>query len=270
MEILFKAVCTKNTIFIKNIIDTISQVLTSEILEGGETNFLKQMMMRIDENGVEFYSDYKRRVSTVIKVNKDFFSEFIFNDVGALSIGISLDILKSCFKYINRNDEVKISIKKEELALFPNTIDFTINNNKGFNIKINIIQNMMDDENEKFIAMVDLASNRTSNIYKELGGSKKPVKLILSKESLKLSTNMIDIAESWLSIPLSNPSEEEIERVTRIENFKITSKLSVFNDKCKLLIDPETLNLKFKSDIINIKTSKNKSLGEVTISIVIS
>lgn len=107
------------------------------------------------------------------KIYKNFFYKNIYKDdeesdnkdddesYNDLCIGISLDVLKSCLKYALRKDSISISIKTCEGSIFPNKINFKLNNNKSFDIKFNIAQNINSDTNHKMNLLTIIPSEKS-------------------------------------------------------------------------------------------------------------
>lgn len=299
MSLVFKAICSKNTFILKTLIEMMSQISSVESVEGNN-NSIKQLSLKVTKHHIELYSDTKKVVTASATLEKIFFSEYYFNDESALCIGISLDLLKSCFKNINRNDVLSISILKEEYNEFPSIISFTFNENKGFDVKFNLVQNIENNNYDDYFEILSLESHRFANLYKEVGGIKKRVKLLLTEDKLQLTSSMIDIATNWVFFnrsdantrctnPRSGSDETPVHSVhgssetnasdtrssikfpeafLRSEYFKITSKISTLDHSLKFNLNSDT-NILLTSNILNLRESK-QVLGYMYINILTS
>lgn len=270
---IFKCTCKNNTALFKYLIDIVSQVSSVESIDTNKKS-IRQVYFKISSSCLEICSDQSKIVYACIKIDKKFFQEYNFCcdgsednednediDENVLCIGISLDIIKSCFKYVHRTDVMEILIEKDEYSNFPDNIKFVMNKTKGFNIKLNIVQNIDSGGFEHFVPLVEIPSSRFSNIYKEVGGVKKQVKVAIDKGLLKMSSNMVDIAENWVMFETQS-AEAQGEFIVKSGHFKIVSKLSVFDKKVKLSFhEPDIL---LQTNIVNAKGSDGV-LGEIKV-----
>lgn len=262
-EIIFKALCKETSVVLKTLIEMLSQISAVENIES-TSKTIKQLFLKISKEGLEIFSDSMKVVTSVININKTFFLEYEFNDDESLCIGISLDILKSSFKNIHKNDIISIIIEKYQYNNFPDKIIFTVNNIKGFSMKFNTIQNICNDTNFiNYHNILDVSSQRLSNLYKEIGGIKKKVFLnFKNKELLRLQSSNIDISENWVDFNLKTESDiikNLPEIILKSEYFKIISKLSTFSDII-------SINVNLKGNLL-FKTNIKNNTGDVSIKI---
>lgn len=261
-EVIFSALCENQSInYLKTLVEMFSQVSSVEN-KVGVKNSIKQICLKISKERFEIFSDTTKVVTSCAILNKDFFSDYDYRDSEVLCIGMSMDIFKSCFKYVRKNDSIRISIKKDSYDNFPNTIEFTLNKTKGFSIKFTIIQNIDNSFKNDLKLVTFIPSLQMNNLFKELGGIKKNVKIELTPKQIKLSSTMIDIAENWVILPVET-TEFNKEMFIRSEYFKISSKISSFNKKIKMKMN-EGEDITFATDII----LGGKYLGEIYINIV--
>lgn len=264
-EIIFKALCKETSVVLKTLIEMLSQISSVENKNlDNTTKSIKQLYLKITKDGLEMFSDSMKVVTSIIKIYKNFFLEYDYKDEESLCIGISLDILKSSFKNIHKNDIISININKDKYNNFPDKIIFTINNIKGFSIKFNTIQNICNDINNSYTSLIEVSSQRLSNLYKEIGGIKKKVFLNFENPGiLRLQSSTVNISENWVDFKLTNNKEEYInslpEIILKSEYFKIVSKMTTFSDIISLSTN-EKGNIIFKSLIKN-------NLGKVSIKI---
>ncbi|CCA61382.1 hypothetical protein AV955_gp025 [Diadromus pulchellus ascovirus 4a] len=264
IEIL-SSVCNVNTCFLKTLIDIMSQASSSDTLNPTPA-IIKQVVFKFSKEGIEVTSDHNRRVFASASIFNTFFCEYEYKEDFPICIGISLEILKSCFKHVHKQDTVKMTISKEEFATFPNVIDFIINENKGFSIKFNIVQNIECDEQTSFEKIVSVSSTRVSNIFKELGNIRQNVSMSLATDQIKLSSNIINLAESWVSFPI--PRRTKTNQIdTKSEYFKFLSKMAVFDERCDIFMETDTMNVVFETNIKNYRESKTKIFGRIRIGI---
>lgn len=218
----------------------------------------------ISKEEFKIYSDSVRLVNASAVLDKKFFYEYEYNDDEPMCIGISLDILKTCFKHVHRNDDFTMSIKKDPLSVFPDTVDFSLNNTKGFSIKFNTVQNIESENGDGAVHILDIPSNRFSVLYKEIGGIKKKVCVEVNKNLVKFSSNMVDIAVNWVTFEKSTefvPANSVV--YTKSEYFKMISKLSVLNSSVKFLVT-ENGEFSFKVKLEN----KNEEIGNVVVTVI--
>lgn len=261
-EIIFYALCENlSSNYLKTLIEMFSQVSSVENKDGVK-NSIKQICLKISKERFEIFSDTTKVVTSFAILTKDFFSEYDYKDSDVLCIGLSMDIFKSCFKYVRKNDSIIISIKKDSYDNFPNIIHFTLNKNKGFSIKFTIIQNIDNSFQNDLKLVTFIPSPQMNNLFKELGGSKKNVKIELTSKQIKLSSTMIDIAENWVILPVET-NEFNKEMFIRSEYLKISSKISSFNKRIKMMINDEE-DITFSTEI----SLGCKNLGEIYINIV--
>lgn len=267
-KLIFKATCSKNTFIFKTLIEMMSQISSVENKDK-KINTIKQLSMKISSDNIELYSDSKKVVTGFAILEHKFFSDYFFSYDCQLCIGISLDLLKSCFKNVNRNDVLIMKIYKEEYNVFPNLISFSFNETKGFDIKFNLIQNMDNNSYENYHEILTIESMRYANLYKEVGGVKKLVELSLSDETLKLTSSMIDIAKNWVIFKRSenknNLKFTVPECSLKSEYLKITSKISTLDNNLKLSLDDQA-NILLSTHILNLRESK-QILGNMFINI---
>lgn len=266
--LIFKAMCSKNTFIFKTLIEMMSQISSVENKDK-KINTIKQLSMKISNDNIELYSDSKKLVTGFAVLEKKFFSDYFFSYDYQLCIGISLDLLKSCFKNVNRNDVLAMKIYKEEYNVFPNIISFSFNETKGFDIKFNLVQNMDNNSYENYREILTIESMRYANLYKEVGGVKKLVELSLSDETLKLTSSMIDIAKNWVIFKRAEDKKnlkfEITECSLKSEYLKITSKISTLDNYLKFSLD-EKANILLTTNILNLRESK-QNLGNMFINI---
>lgn len=262
MDEIFSATCTDNTILFKTIIELLSNISSVNFRDGIKKSTIKQLSLKITKEGIEINSDNLKSVFASTFLNKHFFSSFEYDDE-PICIGISVDILKSCFKYVHRTDILKITINKDEYSTFPSTICFSLNDMKGFTVKFHIVQNFDNEHKTNTKTMISLPSSRFSNLYREIGGIKKMVKIYTKDDHLYMSSTMVDIAENWVCFKLLDPSVKcNIE--IKSEYFKIISKLSMFNSMINFNIED---NIVLSSEIKNPKSEE--ILGSITINLFI-
>lgn len=262
-ENILTAECKGNTIMLKTLIDMNSHISSAKNKDNDNVKRIKQIFLKIDSKGIEMFSDMMKIMTAFVNLDKTFFTQYTYNDEEPLCIGISLDILKTCFKNIHRNDNLKFTISKSEYSIFPNTICFVVNDTKGFSIKFNIVQAMDNINYDDYKKLVNIPSNRFSNLYREIGGVKKQVKITQDDNFLKLSSTMIDIAENWVKFPMQDVSTEDFEEITiKSEYFKIISKIAIF-DKNVVFAVNKSKHLLFKT---NIKTANN-IIGSIFINV---
>lgn len=238
MENIFCAKSKKTTSFFKSIVDIVSQISMIESVGQKKIKTIKQVCFMISNDEFKIYSDSVRLVNASATLTKNFFYEYEYNDEEPMCIGISLDILKTCFKHVHRNDDFTMSIKKDPYSVFPDTVDFSLNNTKGFSIKFNTVQNIESETGDGAMHIVDIPSNRFSVLYKEIGGIKKKVRVEVDKKFVKFSSNMVDIAVNWVVFDKSTDFVPKASVVyTKSEYFKMISKLSVLDSKIRFLVN---------------------------------
>lgn len=261
-ENVFLGKCKKYTVILKTLIEMMSQISPSDLITD-DVKSIKQICLNISEKSIQFYSDSKKPVvSTFALIQKEMFDIYEFKEETSLCIGISLDILKTCFKYVRRNDELKIILIKSEYNTFPDKIKFTLNDTKGFIIKCNPVQNIDLDDFDDYTHLVKIQTSKFSNLYKEIGGVKKKVNIAVKNNSLVMSSNMVDIAEKWINFPLDKELIINQTTIVRSEHFKVASKISTFDNCVNLCMD--------KNGNILLKTNIRKNeltLGHVNVCI---
>lgn len=264
-EIIFRALCKETSVVLKTLIEMLSQISSVENKNlDSASKSIKQLYLKITKDGLEMFSDSMKVVTSIIKISTNFFLEYNYEDEDSLCIGISLDILKSSFKNIHKNDIISITIDKDKYNNFPDKIIFTVNNIKGFSIKFNTIQNICNETNNSYKSLIEVSSQRLSNLYKEIGGIKKKVFLNFQNSGiLRLQSSTVDICENWVDFKLTTNEEDYINSLPDIilksEYFKIISKMTTFSEIISLNIN-EKGNIIFKSIIKN-------NLGQVSIKI---
>lgn len=149
-------------------------------------------------------------------------------------------------------------------------INFKLNNNKGFDIKFNIVQNVdLDTDDTNIKLLTSIPSRRLSNLYKEICCVKKSIRMKTENGILKFSTTLIDVAETWTSFDLDKDFNQKIDITVKSEFFKLLSKLSIFNNDTELLFDSVNKTVIVRNTIIP-KTLLKRSifpLGYVEIKI---
>lgn len=270
-ETIFEAECDKSTFFLKTIIELVSNLSYTDNISITNEKEIKQICMKISKDRIEIFTDSMKVVSSKFLIYKNFFNTYkYFEEDSELCIGISLDIIKSCFKYVHKNNKLHIKIEKDVYDNFPNIISFTLDNIKGFDIKFNIIQNIDNSFDCKdYINLTNIPSDRLTNLHKEIGGSKKQVNYILNKDKLKLSSTMLNISENWVEFLLSY-EKQKYDHInfptTKAEYFKNITKLSAFNDSINISINQRG-DLFMKTSILESKYNKNE-LGIIYLFIV--
>lgn len=252
---------TKNTVLFKTIIELISSISSTE---QGNKKQVKQLCMKISKDGFEIFTDSQKIISSNIILNTNYFDKYFYSDEDEiLCIGISLDIIKSSFKYIHRTDTLCIAIKKDENIMFPNTIFFTLNNSKGFSIKFNVVQNIEQNSHENYVQAIEIPAKRLSNLYREMGGIKKRVFIESKNGQLLMFSTTVDISENWVSFPLIDNKQQQnnISDISiKSEYFKIVSKMSLLDTNVKMYID-NNKNILLVTNVLALKTS-DVILGE--------
>lgn len=263
-SLIFKASCENNTIILKTLIEMMSQISCVDNLEESKKE-IKQISLKIEKDHLELFSDTNKVVTSSAIILKNFFKEFNFEEEMPLCIGISFDVLKNSFKNISRNDNFVIEIKREEYTNFPSKIEFTFNNTKGFILKFNLVQNIETSSYEDYHPILTMESSKYCNLYKEIGGSKKIVNFAVEGSKIRFTSSMVDIAENWVEFNINNAQNICTESTLKSEHFKITSKISQFDNYMTLLIDNKA-NILLKSNIVNLKESR-RILGNICINI---
>nr|UOX61094.1 MAG: hypothetical protein DiTV3a_F16ORF1 [Diabrotica toursvirus 3a] len=252
---------TPNIIIFKTLIDLISQISSVDYIEESTTKNVKRIFLKITKNSMEFFSEQKKVVVCNAIFTTDNFTTFEFKDEEPLCIGISLNILKNSFKNINRNDILNIAIPKKENLNFPDTIFFTVNNIKGFNIKFTIMQNMINNNYSSFTKIIEMPSKRLNNLCKEIGGTKKDVLVKSTDNNIRFSSELFDIATIWVEFPFYQHTDINVNTVMKSEYFRITSKISTVSN----VVD---FSLNDNGDIlmsVMIVNSKNCNIGNIEI-----
>lgn len=263
MEVIFYAKCQRNTYFFKNLIEILSQ--NSPLIESADKKSIKQACFKLTQEGLELYSDTKRYVTVSSIMLKSSFEEYNYKDTEPLCIGISMDILKNCFKYVHRNDEITMKISTGYYDNFPTTIDFLQNENKGFSIKFNIVQNFSYNNFDTYSHVLKLPSPTFTNLYKELGGIKKKVEIFAETNQsgdkiIKFSTNLVDIAVNWIVFPTTSNFEIPCRSSVKSEFLKIASKIGNFSDYVDVFINKD-------GDIL-VQSKMVDNMGSVSINII--
>lgn len=266
MTYIFNAECKKTTMFVKTLIELMSNISIVENIQD-DNKYVKQLYLKITKEGMELFSNTQKIITSCAILNQEFFSEYSYKDE-PLCVGISLDILKTCFKNIRKSDVLKMSIMDDEYKNFPDTISFVFNDTKGFSVKFNIVQNIDNIyfENYKYIA--DIPSNRLTNLHKEIGGIKKNVKISIQNNRLTMTSTMVDIAENWVSFPTRDVISDKLEMNMKSEYFKTVSKISYFNTFVNFQVN-NTNDILLKSDIVNAKLNRDV-LGFIFVNISLS
>lgn len=264
MEIIFFAKSKYASAILKTLVEIISQVssttdacLNSDSSTDNTVKHMKQACIKISKENIQIYSENTKNVFIRAVINKETFEEYNYSGQ-PLTIGISMDILKTCFKNIHKLDELKIRIEKDSYSSFPNIISFILNDTKGFCIKFNIAQNIMMSDYTEYKDIINIPSSKFSNLYKEIGGVKKKVVLTLKDGYLKLATNIVDIATNWVNISTQSKFIPEKETLVKSECFKTAARISTLDSCVKLLINLKG-DLLFKSNIVR----DNKIVGTV-------
>lgn len=257
---IFTAKCQGSVSILKTFIDIMHHVAISN---SNINKLVKQIYIKISDSGLYISSCNTDTIKSNIFLSKTFFSEYLFNEERDLCIGISLDIIKTCFKNVTKNDSMIITIQKEEFNNFPSKINVILNKIKGFSIKFNILQNIALENYDNFVDIADIPVKSIPNIFRELGGSKKIVEMSSSEEDggiIKLQTSLVDIAENWITFPLKGKIYFP-PLYLKCENFKLITKLSLLDNNVIIGYYQENNCLIFKS---KIKT-KNGEFGDVNI-----
>lgn len=255
MTYIFNAECKKTTMFVKTLIELMSNISIVENIQD-DNKYVKQLYMKITKEGLEFFSNTQKIITCFVILNQEFFSEYSYKDEEPLCIGISLDILKTCFKNIRKFDVLKMSIMDDEYKNFPDTMSFIFNNTKGFSVKFNIVQNIDNIYFENYKDIAEIPSNRITNLHKEIGGKKKNVKISIQNKLLTMTSTMVDIAENWVSFPTKSVISDKLEMTIKSEYFKTVSKISYFNTLVNFLVN-NTNDILLKSDIVNVKVNRD-------------
>jgi hypothetical protein len=225
-DIIFLATCKNSVTIIKTFVDIMYNISS---MDSSGQKLVKQIYIKITNDGLYFSSCNTENIKGNIFLSKDFFEKYELNQEGELCIGISLDIIKTCFKNILKNDSMEIMIKTEEFNNFPDRINVVLNQVKGFSIKFNIIQNTLFEKYDGFIEICEINVKSIPNIFRELGGSKKIVEVSTEDNKLKLQSSLVDIAESWITFPLKNQVELP-KLLLRCEIFKLITKLGLLDE----------------------------------------
>lgn len=242
---IFNAVCKNNCIFLKTLIEITSQISS---VDERVKKTIKQLFLKIGKEDIELFSDSSKIVTSMFLIKKKFFQSYSYEDDEPLCIGISLDILKKNFKNIHRSDTIKIIINQEEYNNFPTTIYFILNENKGFSIKFNIVQNIETNVYPDYNQIIKLPSYRLVNLCREIGGIKKNVKLMFKNGVLRMSSSTVDIAENWVEFKMLEDNSDLKDLTLKSEYFKIISKISTFSENISCLINSKG-DLLFKTNI---------------------
>ncbi len=182
-----------------------------------------------------------------------------------------MDIIKDALKNVKKSEGVALCIRKKTFQTMPNEMSFSIssmdNNNasRGFVVKFNIVQNININAMLDGQELIEMRSNQFLGLCKDMGGSKKQIKVIVHNDSVVFSCNMVDIATKWLSFPI----EEEVFQSSiheklyflnhfKSEHIKTITKLATFDDTIKMSCGDDSIV--FKSYITRCTPTKARHL----------
>lgn len=260
-ERIFTAECEKSVIIIKTFIELMYHITT---MDSSTTKVIKQIYFKITQDGLEIFSCNTEKIQGYFKLRKSFFNNYKLYQEEDLCIGISLDIIKTCFKNIARNDVMLMYIEKEEFVNFPNRINVVLNSVKGFSVKFNILQNILPESYDNFKDLCIISQKKNHNIFRELGGGKKIVHIETCNGKIKLKSSLVDIAENWIMFDLIEKDFEMKNFSLKCEYFKLITKLGVFNNNNIIIsYDKDNNILMFKSKIF----VKEEEFGDTFITI---
>jgi hypothetical protein len=135
-------------------------------------------------------------------------------------------------------------------------------------VKFNIVQNISINAMLDGQELVEMKSNQFLGLCKDMGGSKKQIKVIVNNNAVVFSCNMVDIATKWLSFPIESSYDSEINgdycdklcflNHFKSEHIKTITKLATFDDSIRMSCVEDSIV--FKSYITRCTPTKARHL----------
>jgi hypothetical protein len=280
-EVIFEAYLGGSANVFKNLIELLSQVAPIKKSDNSNKS-IKQAFFKINKNGIYINIDHQSDILINIALDAERFGSYKYNfALPELNVGITLDIIKDAFKNVKKSEGVALCIRKKTGQMMPHEISFSIssvdhNASRGFVVKFNIVQNISINAMVDGTELVEMKSNQFLGLCKDMGGSKKQIKVIVNNNVVLFSCNMVDIAVKWLKFPIngyddSNESllargeeEDNIENPCFLEHFKsehikTITKLATFDDTIKMSCVEDSII--FKSYITRCTPTKARHLS---------
>lgn len=114
--------------------------------------------------------------------------------------------------------------------------------------------------------LIEIKNNQFLGLCKDMGGSKKQIKVIVNNHAVVFSCNMVDIATKWLKFPIEYETDVKTTEENKLyfinhfksEHLKTITKLATFDDTIKMsCIDDFII---FKSYITKSIPTKSRHL----------
>lgn len=279
-EIIFEAYLGGSANVFKNLIELLSQVAPIKKSDNSNKS-IKQAFFKITKSGIYINIDHQSDILINIALDSERFGSYKYNfSLPELNVGITLDIIKDAFKNVKKSEGVALCIRKKVGQTMPNEIFFSIssvdhNASRGFVVKFNIVQNISINAMLDGQELVEMKSNQFLGLCKDMGGSKKQIKVIVNNNAVVFSCNMVDIATKWLSFPIESsydnedlPSRLEINgdycdklcflNHFKSEHIKTITKLATFDDSIRMSCVEDSIV--FKSYITRCTPTKARHL----------
>jgi hypothetical protein len=290
-EIVFEAYLGGSANIFKNLIELCSQVAPIKKSDNSNKS-IKQAFLKFTKNGIYINIDHQSDILINVALKAVRFGSYKYNfALPELNIGITLDIIKDLFKNVKKSEGVALCIRKKIGQTMPHEIFFSISSvdhdtSRGFVVKFKIVQNisinaMLDGQD-----LVEMKSNQFLGLCKEMGGSKKRIKVIVNNNAVVFSCNMVDIATRWLTFPIENRTENTYDggaesteynfeklcflNYFKSEHIKTITKLATFDDTIKMSCVDDSII--FKSHITRCTPTKarhlpSEDIGTISISV---
>jgi hypothetical protein len=237
-SIIFEAYIKKSAHIFKNIIELLSQVTPIKKCNITNTS-IKQIFLKITESAIYINTNAVNSANILVDIclDTDMFCSFKYKYVHEeLNIGINLNILKTFFKHAKKPEGVVLRISKDRDQTCPSEIEIGIcsedNTSRMLTIKFSIVQNILINYIEPSLELTTMSNYRFLSICKEMGPSKKLIKITAKDNTIVFSNNESDVAIK--SISFHTTQDILFTAYSKSEYIKNIAKLSTFNDNIQM------------------------------------
>lgn len=281
-QTILEAFLSSSANVFKNLIELLSQVAPIKKNDNAKKS-IKQAFFKISKDGICINIDPQNDILINVMLDADKFCSYKYSsEQQELNIGITLDVIKDTFKNVKKSEGVAIRIVRNVDDIVPTEIGFTFssenNSSRGFVVKFNVVPNICVNAAIDGQELVQIKSTQFQGLCKDMGGSKRQVKVAINNNAVVFSCNMVDIAVKWLSFPICDDKEDDEKfsfvHLFKSEYIKTISKLATFDDVIKMSCigsnsGEEDSFIIFRSNITRCTSVKLKNLfsniGSITV-----